>query len=314
MKRVLKKKVVAVSVFFILSLLSITGVTGSFQRKVILPPAENYVEESQEKALAAFAAISIVKGLVAVVEGSDVVGIEVGDIVQPLYDAVDITWKLITASLATLYVLEAVLRICGLVGAAFMAAVFSLLGVLQFTEKDYVKRLAFTAGVLAFSFYIAIPASLFLSGKLSDSYSSDIRAEYDLRMSEFEERFSARLEEVQSARILDIEGWPPVVAGSFPNFRIDWPDLDSVKLPQLQIIAGIVTDMKDLTDVLPELLLRTGVTWILDVMIIPLGMLFILYKLALLLTDSMLGSARADKFERAVKNTIEAHMKTQERR
>jgi len=314
MKTMVRNRTITVSILFILTVLSVTGVAGSFQRKVILPPAESYVHESQEIALTAFAAISIVKGLVAVVEGSDVVGIEVGDIVQPLYDAVDITWKLITASLATLYVLEAVLRICSLLGAVFMAAVFVLLGMLQFTEKDFVKKLAFTAGVLAFSFYIAIPASLFLSGKLSGSYSSDIRAEFDLKMSEFEERFSTRLEEAQSARIVDIDGWPPAVTGSFPNFRMNWPDLDSVTMPQLQIIAGIVTDMKDLTDVLPELLIKTGVTWILDVLIIPLGMLFILYKLLLLFTDSMLGSARADKFERAVKKTIEAHMKAQEHR
>ncbi|GEM_PF-1677499 len=311
MKTVLKRRTVIVSVFFVLAVLSVTGVTGAFQHRVILSPAENYVEESQEKALAAFAAISIVKGLVAVVEGSDVVGIEVGDIVQPLYDAVDITWKLITASLATLYVLEALLRICGFTGAAFLAAVVILAGILQFTKKYFIKKLVFAAGILAFCFYFAIPVSLFLSGKLSNSYSSDIRAEFDLKMSEFEERFSTRLEEAQSARIVDIEGWPPAVTGSFPNFRINWPELDSVKLPQLQIIAGIVTDMKDLTDVLPELLLRTGVTWILDVMIIPLGMLFILYKLALLFTDSLLGSARADKFEKAVKKAIEANTKTQ---
>jgi hypothetical protein len=309
MKTVLTERAITVSVFFVLAVLSVTGATGYFQRKVILPPAERYVNESQEKALAAFAAISIVKGLVAVVEGSDVVGIEVGDIVQPLYDAVDITWKLIAASLATLYALEVVLGICDLLGAAFVAAVFVLLGVMQFTEKGFLKKLAFAAGALAICFYFAIPASLFLSGKLSSNYSSEIRDEFDLKMAEFEDRFSSRLDEAESARIVEIEGWPPSVTGSFPSFRIEWPDLDSVSLPQLQIIAGIVADMKDLIDVLPELLLRTGVTWILDVIIIPFGMLFILYKLALLFTDSLPGSVRADKLERVIRKTIEVQLK-----
>jgi len=290
-----RRRVITVSILLVLIVLATTGVLTSLQRKVILPPAESYIEESQEKALAAFVTISVVKGLVAVVEGSDVVGIEVGDIVQPLYDSIDITWKLITLSLATLYTLEIVLDLCGFLGSAFLAIVFILLGVMQFAKKESIRKFTHFFGILAFSFYFAIPAFLFLSGKLSSSYSAKIHDEFDLRMGEFEENFDARLEEAQNAGLVDIEGWPPTITGSFPDYDIQWPDLSSISSPQYQVIAGIVTDMKDLIDVLPELLLRTGVTWLLDVMIIPLGMLFLLYKLALLFTNSFLGSARADK-------------------
>jgi len=86
---------ITAGILLTLAILSITGVLTSLQRIVILPPAENYVEASQEKALTAFITVSAVKGLIAVVEGSDVVGIEVGDVVQPLYDAIDITWKIL---------------------------------------------------------------------------------------------------------------------------------------------------------------------------------------------------------------------------
>lgn len=303
-----RRRVITVSILLVLTVLATTGVLTTLQQKVILPPAENYIEESQEKALAAFVTISVVKGLVAVVEGSDVVGIEVGDIVQPLYDSIDITWKLITLSLATLYTLEIVLDLCGFLGSAFLGIVFILLGIMQFAEKESIRKFTHFFGILSFSFYFAIPASLFLSGKVSSSYSAEIQDEFDLRMGEFEENFDARLEEAQNAGLVDIEGWPPTITGSFPNYNIDWPDLRTITSPQYQVIAGIVTDMKDLIDVLPELLLRTGVTWLLDVMIIPLGMLFLLYKLALLFTNSFMGSARADKLEKAVSRSLEKHL------
>jgi len=314
MKTTVRNRTITVSILFVLAVLSVTGVAGSFQRKVILPPAESYVHESQEKALTAFAAISIVKGLVAVVEGSDVVGIEVGDIVQPLYDAVDITWKLIATSLATLYALEMVLKICGLTGSVFMAAVFVLIAVLQFTEKGILKKLAYTAGVLAFCFYFAIPVSLFLSGKLSDSYSSDIRKHFSDEMARFEDNIGEEFDTLKSARMLHMNGWPPAVTGSFPSFDIDWPDLGSLSSPKIDVVKVMIDEMKVFADDLPETLFRTGVTWILDVMIIPLGMLFLLYKMALLFTDSVLGSARADKLEKVVKKTLETHFKKLENR
>ena len=312
MRITMDRRTIVLSVLLLFTILSFTGVLTKFQQRIILPPAENYIEKSQEKALAAFITISVVKGLVAVVEGSDVVGIEVGDIVQPLYDSIDITWKLIAASLATLYTLEIILELCGFLGSVFLGIVFILLGLMQFTKKEQLKKFAYFFGVLAFTFYLAIPMSLFLSGKISSSYSADIQDEFDLRMGEFEENFESRLEEAKHAGLIDIEGWPPRVTGSLTNLSIEWPDLGTISSPQYQVIAGIVVDMKDLIDVLPELLLRTGVTWLLDVMIIPLGMLFLLYKLAILFTGSFLGSARADKLERAVSRSLEKHLKSRE--
>lgn len=128
-------------------------------------------------------------------------------------------------------------------------------------------------------------------------------------MGEFKENFESRLEEAKVAGLTDIEGWPPRVTGAFPNFNIEWSDLGSISSPQYQVIAGIVVDMKDFIDILPQVLFRTGITWLLDVMIIPLAMLFMLYKLAILFTDSFLGSVRADKLERAVSKSLEKHLR-----
>ncbi|MCH7493464.1 hypothetical protein IIA16_01965 [bacterium] len=75
--------------------------------------AEGYVESSVVKARAAFITLSVLKAALAVVEGSDLeVGtsaivtvtadIEVGDAVQPVYDLVDIAWRVSMVAWATL--------------------------------------------------------------------------------------------------------------------------------------------------------------------------------------------------------------------
>ena len=198
---------------------------------------------------------------------------------------------------------------CGFLGSFFLAISFTLLAVMQFAKKDSLRKFTYFFGVLAFSFYFAIPASLFLSGKLSSNYSADIQAEFDIRMEEFKVDFEGRLEQAKTAQLIHIDGWPPTITGSFPP-EIEWPDLTSISSPQYDVIAGIIFDMKNMIEVLPELLLKTAVTWLLDVMIIPLGMLFLLYKLALLFTESFFGTIKAEKLERTLKKYLEIPKKT----
>ena len=299
-----KRRAIVLSVLLALTIVALTGPLSTLQQKVILPPAENYIEESQEKALKSFVTISIVKGIVAVIEGSDVAGIEVGDIVQPLYDSINITWELITASLATLYILEIVLTLCRILGTGLLAIVFILTGILQFVSSSTLKRSIYFFAVFAFTFYLAIPTSLYLSGKLSSSYSDDILSEFDTEMNNFKNEYEARLEVAQNAGLIEIDGWPPRLSGSFPEFYIHWPDIQTMTSPKYQIIADIFTDMQGLIQVMPELLFRTGATWLLDVMIIPLGMLFLLYKLCILFIKTFIDDARSERLREGVANSL----------
>jgi hypothetical protein len=274
MEKPCKTRMIRAGVLFALAVMSVTGVFAMLQDKAILPPAREYVEQSQDKALTAFITISVVKGIVAVVEGSDVVGIEVGDIVQPLYDAIDITWKVLAASLATLYALEVLLVLCGTLGRFFLSALFIALLAMQFTRCDILRRAAFSAGILAFFFFAAIPLTLVVAGHLSEGYSKNVRLEFDSRMEQFRSEFQERVEEIQDGDLVALENWP--------NLRISFP--------KIEIVKAILIDMKELVEKLPELLFRTGVTWLLDVALIPMGLLFILYKLALLFMGSVFGS------------------------
>jgi len=272
-----RKALTRAGVLFALAVLSATGVFEALQDRTILAPAREYVERSQEKALTAFITISVVKGLVAVVEGSDVVGIEVGDIVQPLYDAIDITWKVLAASLATLYALEFLLILCGTLGRFFLSVLLVILLVLQFSRREILRRAAFSACIPAFFFFAAIPLTLVLGGRLSDGFSRPVRLQFDTRMEEFREDFQDRVEEMQSGDLIEIGSWTdPGI--SFPSFHI---------------VMAVLADMGELVKELPELLFRTSVTWLLDVAVIPMGLLFILYKLALFFIGSVFGSTAA---------------------
>jgi len=286
-----RTRLIRVGVLFALNVLSVTGVFKALQDRTILPPAREYVERSQEKALTAFITISVVKGLVAVVEGSDVVGIEVGDIVQPLYDAIDITWKVLAASLATLYALEVLLVLCGTLGGFFLSVLFIVLLVLQLVRGEALRRAAYFTGILAFFFFVAIPLTLVIGGRLSEGYSRPIRLQFDTRMEEFRQEFQERVEEMQSGDLIEFGSWTD----------------PGISFPSYHIVRAILTDMEELVKELPELLFRTGVTWLLDVAVIPMGLLFILYRLALLFMGSVFGSPGArsgfplDKGERSCK-------------
>ncbi len=304
MHQIDKRKGIVVSILMIFIIFSLTGLLTSFQQKIVLSPAQNYVLDAQEKALAAFITISIVKGLVAVIEGSEVAGIEVGDIVQPLYDSINITWELITASLATLYILEIILKICQFLGPWILIILFILIGVMQFFAGRSLKRATLFFAVLGFVVYFAIPASLFFSGKISNNYSKSIQEEFAIEMEHFKTEYEARFQTLEDVGLIEISGWPPTVTGSFPDYVIHWPDLQNISLPKYQVAAAIFTDMKDLIEVLPELLLKTGATWLLDIMIIPLGMLFILYKVGIFFIKTFIDDSRAEKLREGVSSSL----------
>ncbi len=315
-----KNRIVSISLLLVLAILSFTKIVPGFQKKVILPQAQKYVEESQEKALIAFGTISVVKGLVAVVEGSDVVGIEVGDIVQPLYDAIDIAWKLIALSLTTLYAIGILLKLCGLLGSTFLGISCILSIIILWFKKESLQKYMYFFSTLAFLFFIGIPLSLYLSGKISNEYSNEIQQEFDTEMDSFQESFSLKIEELKTADFIDIQSSSIQVIPSYSGssfwgasiptgLSIDWPSITSVTSEKYQVIEQILVEMEGLIEKLPEVLFKTGVTWLLDVVVIPIGMLFLLYKLAVLFMNSFMSAAKADKFEKAVANTLEKHLK-----
>ena len=95
-----------------------------------------YLQRSTERALHTFLVLSTVKAGLAVIEGSETgvtlgvnVGIELGDIVQSVYDHVDIAWKTVLAGTVVLWGTRHVLATAQLVDSWFLAVAFAVAAV-----------------------------------------------------------------------------------------------------------------------------------------------------------------------------------------
>ena len=106
------KKVIKPCIAFLLFVGIIFAVTGhidrflgSFGLAKINQLNEHYLEESFDKAFRGFLVLSAIKSGVAVLEGSEVglgFNLEVGDIVQSIFDYVDTAWKTTLAAATVL--------------------------------------------------------------------------------------------------------------------------------------------------------------------------------------------------------------------
>jgi len=157
-------------------------------------------------------------------------------------------------------------------------------------KKETIKKTACFTGMAAAAFFIGIPLTLFITGEFSQSFSEPTRQEFDTRMDEFQLQYEARLNLLREGDLINFEG-------TFGGPRITFP--------KYHIVQAILDDLQELIKTLPDLLLRTGVTWLLDVIIVPLGLLFILYKLALLFTQSVFSEAKAEKLNSTLKKYLE---------
>lgn len=165
-------------------------------------------------------------------------------------------------------------------------------------RKEILKKAAYFTGVLAFTFFLAIPASLYISSRFSENYSKPVREEFDLKMAEFKSEYEAKVELMKEAELLLIEG----------NL-FDSPGIIS---PKFLVMKSVLSDAGEITRELPDVLLRTGVSWLLDIIIVPIGLLFPLFKLALLLTESVFGSLRAEKLEKTLKKHLKQSRRVEE--
>lgn len=117
----------------IFCLLSVFGVNDNLLKTFGLTPlpAQNaeYLDESFDQSLRLFAVLSVVKVTLAVVEGSELgvgFGLEVGDLVQSVYDHVDIAWKAVLVAGVLLQCLRFLLETATYLDQWVMAAAFAI--------------------------------------------------------------------------------------------------------------------------------------------------------------------------------------------
>ncbi len=132
----------------------------------------SYLDDAFNKSLAGFLLLSSIKSGLAVVEGSEVgVGfnLELGDIVQPVYDYVDIAWKAALAGGSIILGMQMALRGLTLIDHWALAGLLLLLGVWNSTRwmrpqwsgiQRGLREAVRFATMLSLAFYLLLPLSV----------------------------------------------------------------------------------------------------------------------------------------------------------
>ncbi len=189
----LKKNLILPLIFLLLGITALANgvdqVLAHIGIQKISTATTRYLETSFDKSVKGFLVLSTIKSGVAVLEGSEVgVGfsIQIGDLVQSIYDYVDIAWKTALAGSTILLLMRLMYLFIGTVDHYFLAVFFFsysglLFSSLSFPGNGTLKRVAkegvvFLA-VLSVTLYLVLPLSIsgaaFLSKKITQPLIDD---------------------------------------------------------------------------------------------------------------------------------------------
>jgi hypothetical protein len=197
MKRATIFRGVVAAVLAALCVLSLSNQTDriidALGRRGLAEGNDSYLTESFNKAVKGFAVMSLLKAGLDIVEGSEVgaslgltANVEIGDVVQPAYDCVDIAWRTVLIGAATLlgtkYLLQTAEALDSYVlGAAFLVALLLLLAAwLLPTRRGFhgvLRDILSVAVVAALALYFLLPVSVWGGSRLSRAITAPAMAE-----------------------------------------------------------------------------------------------------------------------------------------
>jgi hypothetical protein len=154
-----------------------------------------YLKESFDESVKGFIVLSAIKSGVAVLEGSEVgmgFNLEVGDIIQSIYDYVDVAWRTALAGGTILLLMQLVLQTIQLVDHWFLFSAFAmalllcLLGWIFPSQKKLyriLKEFFLFLTVLSIGLYFILPVSIsgaaFLSSKITRPLVTEARSGFE---------------------------------------------------------------------------------------------------------------------------------------
>ncbi len=232
-----------------------------------------YLERAYEESKKLFITLSLLKGTTDVIEGSTVnvnvilgMNIQIGDLVQPIYDIIDILWKISLASVVVLK-LETIYYEIFKMKLASILIFISLVTYLPYTfSKNMVtealKKISkYTLLGLTF-IYILLPGTILLSSGMSDYFEKEYKEPAVVRLNQSLDKLNKVKDDLfvmeQSKNIFNIPGQIESTKNKFSNLG--------------QEISNVSKDLADFTPVI------IGIT-LLSYIIMPLLLLIFLYKL-----------------------------------
>ena len=232
-----------------------------------------YLERAYEESKKLFITLSLLKSTTDVIEGSTVnvnvilgMNIQIGDLVQPIYDIIDILWKISLASVVVLK-LETIYYEIFKMKLASILIFISLVTYLPYTfSKNMVtealKKISkYTLLGLTF-IYILLPGTILLSSAMSDYFEKEYKEPAVVRLNQSLDKLNKVKDDLfvmeQSKNIFNIPGQIESTKNKFSNLG--------------QEISNVSKDLADFTPVI------IGIT-LLSYIIMPLLLLIFLYKL-----------------------------------
>jgi hypothetical protein len=301
-----KNTVVKAMVLAALIVLTFLGVTNlildNTVGKLVVDPARAYVAEARSEAMNAFLLLSAVKAIVAVVEGSDVGGLQLGDIVQSLYDAIDICWKMMFISLSTLVVLEFMLSLSSLLCKWLFGITLIAWLLFTVTRKELPRRLLLFFASIALLFYLAVPVSLVLASVVSRQITEPVRNEFEKELDDLKATYEAEVDRIKTEKLIDVDfAQTPV---TFFNQTVQIPTSVRLSYPLIGSISRLADELKDVYEKLVELLFRSGIAWLFDVLLVPVGLLFVFYRISLMFLEKLVNRDSSAQLKRAVEQAV----------
>ena len=232
-----------------------------------------YLERAYEESKKLFITLSLLKGTTDVIEGSTVnvnvilgMNIQIGDLVQPIYDIIDILWKISLASVVVLK-LETIYYEIFKMKLASILIFISLVTYLPYTFSknmvtEVLKKISkYTLLGLTF-IYILLPGTILLSSAMSDYFEKEYKEPAVVRLNQSLDKLNKVKDDLfvmeQSKNIFNIPGQIESTKNKFSNLG--------------QEISNVSKDLADFTPVI------IGITLV-SYIIMPLLLLIFLYKL-----------------------------------
>ncbi len=271
-----KDNIIKISVIFGI-LLCILGIMNKVFELTIFNLFRNltlpYIKASYEESKKLFVTLSLLKGVADVIEGSTVnvsmilgMDIQVGDVIQPIYDIINSIWKVALASIVVLKLETIYFEIFKAKIGSFLIFL-SLIAILPYTFfKNNITKIFREVSkyiVLVFlSVYVMLPTGILISSGISNYFETEYKKPAIEELDRSLERLNKVKDDLfkleQSKSIFNIPGQIESAKNRIDNFGKEINNVSQDLIENTPIIIGIM---------------------LLSYIILPLIIVFVLFKL-----------------------------------
>jgi hypothetical protein len=175
-----KKKMIIFSILLFLCFSGILGIMYEYTFKYFfVQSSQSYLDDTINKSTDIFLSLSAIKAFTAIIEGSEIgvnafgqFSLQVGDIVQSLYDIIDIMWKVSFVGVVALSIQKIFLEYFPTILLSHMVGIATLFYLPSLFYENFIvsffRKTSKFIVILFASVYFLIPFNIFIASKTSE--------------------------------------------------------------------------------------------------------------------------------------------------